>query len=268
VKKMVARKIKVLILRTAGTNCDAETFLAFKKVGALPVLVHINQLIRKEEEMANYDIFALPGGFSYGDDIAAGKILANEIKYKIFTEIEKFVASGKPIIGICNGFQVLVKAGLLPGFNGAVSRQTVTLTFNDSGRFECRWVYLKFNRNTRCKLLEGFPYEIITLPVAHGEGKFFTTQKTLQKIKNDNFIVWQYTNENGELLGYPYNPNGSLENIAGICNEKGNILGMMPHPERFLTSYHHPYWRGMKKEIVPYGYHIFNHIVNYVKKNF
>jgi phosphoribosylformylglycinamidine synthase len=267
---MRARKIKALILRTAGTNCDAETYVAFKKVGASPVLLHINQIICKKEEINNYDILVLPGGFSYGDDIAAGKILANEIKYKIFPQIEKFVTSGKPIIGICNGFQVLVKAGLLPGFNGAnnAAKQTVTLTFNDSGRFECRWVHLKFNRNTKCKLLQGFPYEIITLPVAHGEGKFFTTQEILQKIKDDNLIVWQYVDENGNLSGYPYNPNGSLENIAGICNEKGNILGMMPHPERFLTEYHHPYWKGMKEKTIPYGYYIFNYIVDYVKRNF
>ena len=165
------KKAKVIVLRTAGTNCDYETVYAFQLAGAETDLVHINKLIKREKLLDDYHILALPGGFSYGDDIAAGILLANELKYKIKDQLENFVAAGKLIIGICNGFQVLVKSGLLPGFNGMSDTQKTTLYLNDSAKFECRWIYLQtqdspsvFTNNLKSR---------IYLPVAHAEGKFF-----------------------------------------------------------------------------------------------
>jgi len=233
---------RVIVLRTAGTNCDYETAHAFRLSGAEVDLVHINQLIRGEKELSPYQILALPGGFAYGDDIAAGKILANELKYKLRDSVEKFIEDGKLMIGICNGFQVMVKAGLLPKFNGISDFQETTLYNNDSGKFECRWVYLKAVENNKCVFTKNIK-PIIYLPVAHGEGKFTTINKDiLDKIENNGQVVFRYVDADGNIAGYPWNPNGSDRSIAGICDATGRIFGMMPHPERFLIKYNHPRW--------------------------
>lgn len=235
-------KIKVLVLRTAGTNCDYETVYGFQMAGAYVDLVHINQLIRGEKNLSDYQILALPGGFSYGDDIAGGKILANELKYRLREPIERFVADGKLMIGICNGFQVMVKAGLLPGFNGISPVQETTLYNNDSGKFECRWVYLKHTDSGKCVFTRNIK-EIIYLPVAHGEGKFTTiSEETLNKLETGDQVVFKYVDPEGSYAGYPWNPNGSDRHIAGICDSTGRIFGLMPHPERHLTRYNHPRW--------------------------
>lgn len=232
---------KALILRTAGTNCDKETAFSFELAGAKPELVHINRLIRKEIELSDFQILAIPGGFTYGDDIAAGKILANELRFKLENQLQEFIEKGKLIIGICNGFQVLVKAGLLPDWGSF--QQEVTLTINDSGKFEDRWVYLKGSTN-KCIWTKNLP-EIIYLPVAHGEGKFVTKeQAVLRRLKKNGQIVFQYCEEKGKLAGYPYNPNGSVNNISGICDPTGRIFGLMPHPERHIFSLQHPRWKG------------------------
>ena len=175
---------KVLILRTAGTNCDQETAFAFSKVGAEVDLLHINRLFRSQKILEDYQILSIPGGFSYGDDIAAGKILANELRYRLIGGIKKFIASGKLIIGICNGFQVLVKSGLLPG--NADLTPEASLIINDSGKFEDRWIYLKspvtgHRSSVKCIWTKGLP-EIIYLPVAHGEGKFVTKDKEVLEL--------------------------------------------------------------------------------------
>ncbi len=273
-------KPKVIVLRAAGTNCDVETKIAFEKVGADAELVHINQLAKGERSFKEFHILAIPGGFTYGDDIASGKILANELKFRLKDGVEEFVEEGKLVIGICNGFQVLVKAGILPGLEqGEVE---ATLTFNDSGRFEDRWVYLKKEtRNqpalafandrpgsteTRCVWIKSLP-EIIYLPVAHGEGKFIPKdKKVLDRLKENGQIIFQYVDENGRLKGYPSNPNGSVENIAGICDPTGRILGLMPHPERHILGTQHPRWtrEGLKKE--GDGLQIFRNGVGYTKK--
>ncbi|MFH1824812.1 MAG: phosphoribosylformylglycinamidine synthase I [Candidatus Firestonebacteria bacterium] len=246
---------KVIVLRTAGTNCDAETVHAFKLCGADVDLIHINQLLNKEIDIMNYQILAIPGGFSYGDDVAAGKILANEIKYKIIEAISKFVSSRRLIIGICNGFQVLVKTGLLPGFDGLDKMEYTTLTSNDSGRFQDEWVYLK-KFSSRCIFTKGVK-ETIYLPIAHAEGKFITLSKSvLNRLKKEDLIVFKYVN----------NPNGSEESIAGICNPGGNILGMMPHPERFLTRYNHPRWTRGRLPEEGDGLSIFRNAVEFAKK--
>jgi phosphoribosylformylglycinamidine synthase I len=256
-------KVKVIVLRTAGTNCDYETVHAFQLAGAEVDRVHINQLIRGEKELSPYQILALPGGFAYGDDIAAGKILANELKYKLRDSVEKFIADGKLMIGICNGFQVMVKAGLLPGFNGISDFQETTLYTNDSGKFECRWVYLKAVENSKCIFTKNIK-PIIYLPVAHGEGKFTTTgENILDKLENNGQVVFEYVDADGNFAGYPWNPNGSDRNIAGICDASGRIFGMMPHPERFVSKYNHPRWTREKLDDEGDGLNIFKNAVEY-----
>jgi phosphoribosylformylglycinamidine synthase I len=254
---------KVCVLRTAGTNCDKETAFAFTKAGAQAELVHINQLISKEKDLHDYHILAFPGGFSYGDDLGAGKVMANELKSKLCEEIKKFVAEGKLIIGICNGFQILVKSGLLPGNEELI--QEASLIINDSGKFEDRWVYLK---TQKCVWTKGLP-EIIYLPVAHGEGKFITKDKAvLERLKKNCQIAFKYCNEKGEPAGYPYNPNGAVDNIAGICDSTGRILGLMPHPERHISFSQHPRWAACKNKKSFDGLQIFKNGVEYAKSNF
>ncbi|MCM8757493.1 MAG: phosphoribosylformylglycinamidine synthase I [Candidatus Omnitrophica bacterium] len=254
------RKVRVCVLRTAGTNCDKETAFAFSKVGATVELVHINRLIEKKKDIFNYDILAIPGGFTYGDDVSAGKILANELRFRLIDKIKKFIQKQRLIIGICNGFQVLIKAGVLPGNRNFI--QEASLVTNDSAKFEDRWVHLLLT-DKRCIWTKGLP-KIIYLPVAHAEGKFVVKDRSiLLRLKKNSQIVFQYCNEKGELLGYPYNPNGSVENIAGICDETGRIFGLMPHPERHIDFLQHPNWQ--KNGI---GLQIFRNGVEYVRKNF
>lgn len=255
-------KVKVCVLRTAGTNCDKETAFAFSRLGALVSLVHILSLIEGRDALDGYHILAIPGGFTYGDDVAAGKILANEMKYKLGESIGRFISAGKLIIGICNGFQVLVKSGLLPG--NAQLKQEASLIINDSARFEDRWVYLK---SQKCLWTRGLS-EIIYLPVAHGEGKFVVEDKAvLEKLRKNRQIVFQYCDEGGRLTGYPHNPNGSIENIAGICDDTGRILGLMPHPERHMDFLQHPRWTGLKIKKEGDGLQIFRNGVEYARKN-
>lgn len=235
-------KPKVCVLRSAGANCDKETAFAFLKAAASPELVHINKLISGQESLDNYQILAIPGGFSYGDDLGAGKILANELRFKLNQGLLKFIEAGKLIIGICNGFQILVKSGLLPG--NRELKQEASLIINDSGKFEDRWVYLKSPdsrpRSVKCVWTKGLP-KIIELPIAHGEGKFIAKDKAaLEKLRQSNQIVFQYCNQEGRLGGYPVNPNGAQESIAGICDSTGRILGLMPHPERHIAITQHP----------------------------
>jgi phosphoribosylformylglycinamidine synthase len=257
------RKARVIVLRTAGTNCDNETCYAFHLAGAEAALVHVNRLFSKQIKMGDYDILAIPGGFSYGDDVAAGKILANELKWKLREDVKKFAGSGKPVIGICNGFQVLVKLGLLPGFEVIDERQEVTLTWNDSGKFECRWVWLK-NKENKCIFTKDVP-ALIYLPVAHAEGKFYTGDETvIKKITDNNQIVFTYVNDKGEEPSYPDNPNGSLGAIAGITNPAGNVFGLMPHPERFISKYQHPRWRRENITDTGDGLKIFKNAVEFV----
>lgn len=261
-------KAKVIVLRTAGTNCDYETVHGFRIAGADVDLVHINQLIRGEKDLSSYQILAIAGGFSYGDDIAAGKILANELKYRLREPVERFVTDGKLMIGICNGFQVMVKAGLLPGFNGISDVQETTLYNNDSGKFECRWVYLKHIDNGKCVFTRNIK-DMIYLPVAHGEGKFTTVnEKMLDVLEIGNQVVFKYVDSEGNYTGYPWNPNGSDRNIAGICDSTGRIFGLMPHPERYLSKYNHPRWTREKLDDEGDGVAIFRNAVEYAQKNY
>ncbi len=269
------KKVKTLILRTAGTNCDMETAHAFRRAGSEVDLVHVNALLENKNKLQSYSILSLPGGFTYGDDIASGKILSNELKHAMKRHLSSFVKSGKLIIGICNGFQVLVKMGLLPDMKGKVDfRVEATLSLNDSGRFEDRWTYLKRSQepgvksqNGKCVWTRDLP-EVIYLPVAHGEGKFIPKNDSILKdLKKNGQVVFRYVDKNGDLSSYPDNPNGSVDSIAGICDPTGRILGMMPHPERHVTYLQHPNWRrgGRDKEGMGAGLKIFENGVNFVK---
>jgi phosphoribosylformylglycinamidine synthase len=256
-------KPKVCVLRSAGTNCDQETAAAFSLAGAAAELLHINSLVSNRRTLDDFHILALPGGFSYGDDVASGKIFANELRFKLVDSLHKFIADGKLIIGICNGFQILVKSGLLPG--SKQSDQDTSLIINDSAKFEVRWVYLKLSG--QCVWTKGLK-KIIYLPVAHGEGKFVAQDKNvLNRLKRNKQIVFQYCDARGRLSGYPDNPNGSIENIAGICDQTGRILGLMPHPERHLLSIQHPRKEELKFKPEGDGLQIFKNGVKYVKAN-
>lgn len=235
-------KPKVLILRTAGTNCDEETAHAFELAGATCQRVHINRLLSDPSVMNDYQLMAVPGGFSYGDDIAAGKILANQIIHHLGDAFRAFVDAGKPIIGICNGFQVLVKTDLLPGPIGGLSGQTATLTHNDSGRFIDRWVGLT-PRSNKCVWTAGLsPLE---LPIAHGEGKFVPASQSVRQALWDNqqvALTYSRTEGSSSEPDFPDNPNGSVDDIAGVCDASGLVFGLMPHPERYVSPLQHPAW--------------------------
>ncbi len=259
--------VKTLILRTAGTNCDLETKLAFEIAGAKSYLWHINRVKQNPAGLKEFNILCFPGGFTYGDDISAGKILANQIKFWLKNEISAFLNKGGIILGICNGFQVLVKAGILPdcGF-----RQKISLLANTSGKFEDRWVYLEINRDkinkTACNIwLKGLP-ETICLPIAHAEGRFYAEKEQIKQLQENRQIIFRYSDKTGKVKeSYPFNPNGSMYNIAGITDLTGRVLGLMPHPERYLFKEHIPFWQ-KERNIIPFGRKIFENAVNYFKQ--
>jgi phosphoribosylformylglycinamidine synthase len=255
--------VRVVVLRTAGTNCDEETAYAFEKVGAKAERVHVNRLAENRRGLDRFHILAIPGGFSYGDDIASGKVLANEIRYRMEDEVRRFVAGGKLIIGICNGFQVLAKAGLLPGLHG--DKVTATLTVNDRALFEDRWVCLRVEESP-CVFVR--PGDSLYLPVAHGEGKFIAGKDDLDEIERNRLVVARYVGPGGgSNPGYPWNPNGSAADIAGICDPSGRIFGLMPHPERHVEPTQHPRWtrEGAKSE--GDGVRVFRNAVEFVRRN-
>jgi phosphoribosylformylglycinamidine synthase len=256
-------KPKTLILRTAGTNCDYETEYAFQIAGAETALVHVNQLISGKARLMDYQILAIPGGFSYGDDVAAGVLLANELKHKLADELIAFVEAGRLIIGVCNGFQVLVRAGLLPRLN-AQTRQQATLAMNASAKFECRWVRLQ-TQESRCVFTQGLKPSIY-LPVAHAEGRFTAPPSALDEIEANGQVVFRYGSANGGEPAYPDNPNGSDRRIAGVCDPTGRIFGVMPHPERFLTKFNHPRWTREDLPDEGDGLAIFRNGVNYARQ--
>ncbi len=269
--------VKTAVLFTAGTNCDEETIYAFELAGAKAVRIHLNKLKKNKHILKDYHILVIPGGFTYGDYISAGKILANELQYILADSINEFIRQGKLILGICNGFQILAKAGILPGFSNDkvkktyFSKQTVTLDTNDSNRFECRWIYLKPNPKSPCVFTKGMN-NIISIPVAHAEGKFVVNKKeTLSKLIKQEQVVFTYVNDKGKKADYPYNPNGSVADIAGICDSTGRIFGLMPHPERASTIYQYPNWgaslHASEKTQEPDGIKMFINAVNYAKEN-
>jgi phosphoribosylformylglycinamidine synthase len=233
---------KALVLRAAGTNCDRETQFALKQAGFDAERVHVFRLMEEPARLGEVQFLVVPGGFSYGDDVSAGKILANQMIHRLADALNEFVAAGKLVLGICNGFQVLIKSGLLPWAKvspGDLQRDA-TLAWNDSGRFEDRWVHLRADSDCCVFLPKG---EIVALPVAHGEGKFVPADDgVLGKLQAGDQVAVRYVDEAGTAGPYPVNPNGSIDDIAGICDPSGRVMGLMPHPERFTDVTHHPRW--------------------------
>jgi phosphoribosylformylglycinamidine synthase I len=255
----MATKVKALILRAPGTNCDVETAFAFKLAGAQADLVHVGELINHLTSLSDYQIMVIPGGFTYGDDISAGRILANELRLKLKDEIKTFVNDGRLILGICNGFQALVKAGILPE-SGNENTQPLTIAGNDSGKFECRWIYLQANKTSPCVFTKGI--DLMYLPVAHGEGKVVVKPGVLEELN----VALHYADEAGNIqANYPYNPNGSVNNIAGICDSTGRIFALMPHPERFIHWTQHPRWTREPRRDYGDGFRIFLNAVEWAK---
>jgi phosphoribosylformylglycinamidine synthase len=258
-------KPKALILRTAGTNCDAETAHAMELAGATPVMMHVNRLLEKPAELSQYQLLAFPGGFSYGDDIAAGKIFANQIRHRLGDMLHQFVDAGKPIVGICNGFQVLVKTDLLPGPLAGRTGQLCTLTNNVSGRFTDRWVSLK-GAGGKCIWTAGIGQ--IELPIAHGEGQFVPADESVRRALWDNGqVALQYVTPDGQPAAglAPDNPNGSVDDIAGVCDASGLVFGLMPHPERYVTATQYFAWTRRKNQpIEGQGLPIFRNAVRHV----
>lgn len=286
-------KVKVIVLRTAGTNCDAEAVFAFESCGARVQAVHINQLFDGRARLGDAHILVIPGGFTYGDDIGSGRILANELRLRLGEDLCRFIGDGKLMIGICNGFQVMVKAGILPGpldsneekthasssqreptgRREPIGAQKATLINNDSGKFEDRWCHLK--TEGKSVWTEGLG-SVVYFPVAHAEGKFIPKdQDVLAKLRDNGQIAFRYCNPNGGKPAYPENPNGSVDDIAGITDKTGRVLGLMPHPERHFLFTQHPCWTRLSLpagQTGPNGRHghgakIFENGVQYVKKH-
>jgi phosphoribosylformylglycinamidine synthase I len=264
---------RVLILRAPGTNCDAESAHAFTLAGALPESWHINRLLDDTHRLADYQVLCIPGGFSYGDDIAAGRILGNQIQNHLADTLATFREAGKLIIGICNGFQILLKTNLLAAADAKGA--TATLALNDSGRFEARWIRLAIQPRN-CVFLSGI--QELELPIAHGEGKFVTRDADVfQRMNAGGQFVMRYTlpfdapqqpaDKNPpnaiSALPYPANPNGAQGNVTGMCDETGRVLGLMPHPERFVDWTQHPRWTRGQAQQQGEGLRIFQNAVRY-----
>lgn len=268
-------KPRVLILRAPGTNCDVETAFAFEVAGAAPNVWHLNRLLEKPAAAADFQILCIPGGFSYGDDIAAGRIFGNQIRHHLADVVGEFKAAGKLILGICNGFQVLIKSGvLLSDLSGSGTAPAgprladaalwpATLTWNDTGRFEDRWVRLAVTGD-RCFFLRGITR--MYLPMAHAEGKFVARDADiLGMLDRNGQIPLRYATAGGDTrhVPYPDNPNGAQLSAAGVCDETGRVLGLMPHPERHLDPTNHPRWTRGEAGEVGDGLKVFQNAVEY-----
>ncbi|MEN8152066.1 MAG: phosphoribosylformylglycinamidine synthase I, partial [Planctomycetota bacterium] len=251
---------RALILRTAGTNCDRETVYAFEQAGAAVDLVHLNRMVETPEKLFDYRILVFPGGFTYGDDLGAGTIFANRLRSSLLDPMREFVAGGGLALGICNGFQILVKIGLLPGTADPEDPPVASLVANDSNRFEERWVTLEVTSDRSAFVKRG---DRIFCPVAHGEGKFITaSDEAHQALFTNDQVVFRYVGRDGsENPAYPENPNGSRDAIAGICDPTGRVLGMMPHPERHLDATLHPRWTREGLELRDTGRKLFANAV-------
>ena len=263
-------EVKALVITGYGLNCEAETSFALARAGAAVEQMHLNDLLDRRRSLAEFQLLVLIGGFSFGDHVSAGKVFANRLKYRLREELDGFVAEGKLILGICNGFQTLVKLGMLPGFDGDYRTQRVSLAANDSGVFRDAWVRLRAEPASPCVFTRGL--ELFDLPVRHGEGKFCAAdERVLDRLEAEAQVALRYARpETGEPTEeYPHNPNGSARAVAGICDPTGRIFGLMPHPEGYLSPCNHPLWTRWKAEgRLPQegaGLALFNNAVNYLK---
>jgi len=274
---MKISRVNVCVLRIEGTNCEEESFLSFKRLGARPEKVHLKQLtgtdVHHDEKrtLSDYHVLVLPGGFSAGDYVRAGAIFAARLKSKLSEDLVDFVKSGKPVLGICNGFQILVETGLLPALSGTMADvPEAVLSTNDSARFECRPTLLRKVNRGSCVFTTRIPDDKISLiPSAHAEGKLmFPLEKQariLKELEDNDQIVFKYVDPDGNLTGYPWCPNGSVDNIAGICNRDGNVFGLMPHPERVFFRLTHPDWT-RSPDGTGDGRAVFESVLEYVSK--
>lgn len=270
----MSRKVKAIILTGNGTNCETEMAHACKMAGADAAdIVHISELLYGQKRLDDYSFLNLPGGFLDGDDLGSAKAGANrflnarirESKDLLFDQLIKFIRAGKLILGVCNGFQLMIKLGLLPALNGDYAKQSATLTHNDSGRFEDRWVYLKANASSPCVYTRGA--NILYLPVRHGEGKFIPQNSSiLSQIQKKNLCALGYCDSCGRSsMAYPDNPNGSINAVAGICDESGRLFGLMPHPEAYLDRTNHPRWTREKLPREGQGLVLFRNAVDFIR---
>lgn len=272
---MKEEDVKVCIMRVCGTNCDAETKRVFEDLGVKADVVHLNQIM-KEKSLLSYDALVFPGGFSFGDYVRAGAIWAKGIVAKLGRDMKRFVEQEKPILGICNGFQVLVEAGLLPGFDEAQEHPQAALATNEPIGYRCMWVHLKHENYGKCIFTRKIPEgKMLRIPIAHAEGRFVFPKeeetKYLRRLFDDDQLVFRYCNEKGEYANgkYPMNPNGAFHDIAGICDPCGTIFGLMPHPERAYYCWQLPDWTS--REHVPKyadGKLIFESMTEYLTKKF
>ncbi len=245
-------KPKAIILTGYGINCEEETAWCFEKTGGEAEIVHINDLIENPNKLENYQILAIPGGFSYGDDTGSGNAYANKIKNNFTEQILSFAKQDKLIIGICNGFQILANTGLVPAVDEKYGERQVALMRNKTARYECRWIHLHAE-SKKCVWTRDI--DLIHLPIAHGEGNFYAEPEILEKLKANNQIAFKYVHEDGSPANqkFPINPNGALEDIAAVCDPSGRILGMMPHPERFLSFTNEEGWELKKERLIREG---------------
>jgi len=272
---MKPKDVRVCILRVGGTNCDAETQRAFEDSGVRAKVVHLNDIVRKRS-LLNYHVLVFPGGFAHGDYVRAGAILAKGVIAKLGNELKQFVSEERPILGICNGFQVLVEAGLLPGFEGFSDLPQASLATNLPIGYRCMWVHLKNENRCKCvftlKVKDG---EVLHVPISHAEGRFMFEKKKqedyLKKLYENDQLVFRYSSLEGEHAEgrFPVNPNGAFHDIAGICDSTGTILGLMPHPERAYYGWQQPNWT--QRNHVPKhgdGKLIFDSVIQYLTKKF
>ncbi|BAU22603.1 phosphoribosylformylglycinamidine synthase [Caldimicrobium thiodismutans] len=266
-------KVKVLVLWGYGINCEQETNFVFQKVGAHSEIVHLSEIFSGEKSLKDYHILCFPGGFLDGDHLGSAQACSHRFRYlkiqgktSLWDELMDFLSRGGLILGICNGFQLLVKMGLLPG-GTYLGQRKCTLTYNDSSRFEDRWVLLKVNPKSPCIFLKGLTE--IYLPVRHGEGKFIPESSSLmEELKKHGQIALQYIHPYTKepTLEYPFNPNGSIEAVAGLTDPTGRIFGLMPHPEAFNHFTNHPRWTRLS-DLKAQGLTIFENAVTFVKEN-
>ncbi|MDX9787749.1 MAG: phosphoribosylformylglycinamidine synthase subunit PurQ [Desulfobacterales bacterium] len=269
------KAVKVLILTGYGLNCDAETAYSFEKAGASTQRVHINRLIAGEVGLNDFQILVFGGGFSWGDDHGAGVVQAVRMRTHMGDQLVSFIEKGNLVIGICNGFQTLVNLGLLPGLDGDYTARKVALIHNDCGNFRDDWVTLRINSKSPCVFTREMA--LLDVPVRHGEGKFYAEMAVLSRLKENNQIVVQYALPDGALAAgrFPYNPNGAVMDIAGICDPTGRVFGLMPHPEAFNHPTNHPDWlryrekatRGLKPPTAGFtpGIQLLKNAVDYFK---
>jgi phosphoribosylformylglycinamidine synthase len=275
---------RALILRAPGINRDEDAAAAIELAGGQADRIHVNRVVEGAARLADYALLIIPGGFSYGDHLGAGNLLAIDLIHRLSEQLRAFVADGRPVIGICNGFQVLVKSGILPGSAVADQNQApktenqpqapgarfsvlgaplATLTDNASGQFECRWVHLAADPGSRCMFTHGLERPI-EVPVAHGEGRFVARDgAALAALRAAGQVALRYVAADGGAAEYPANPNGSDDAIAGVCNPQGNVLGMMPHPEDAILPHQHPRWTREPRRAEGDGLTIFRNAVRY-----